>query len=192
MHLQDIGTLLRRVARLSQSLEVKSGEGAEWKYTFPDGETHTYRLKNFRPPEEIEDDAFHLILWTWSLKDYLRELALDRGRPTNFVEQVVKKDPHLPLCADLANLLKHGKLTSSRTGRYPRLRRCHFELPGKAVNEVTVGPFLVELNIARPQLVEISLPVEDRRGKPMGDALEHSRKGVERWEQVYRELKAPS
>ncbi len=190
MHLEDIDNLLQRMTRLSRALEVKAGEGTEWKYTFPDGETHTYRFKNLRPPEQIEDDAFHLILWIWSSKDYMRELAVESGRSAQYVEDVAKKDPHLPMCADLANLLKHGKLTSSRTGRFPRFRRCHFEVPGKAVRELTIGPFTVELDVSKPELVEISIPVEDRNGRLMGDALEYARKGIARWEQLYRELKS--
>lgn len=190
MQLNETGALFARIERLSASLNVKAGRGTEWSYTFPDGETHTYRIRNIRPPEQIEDDVASLLVWTWSLKDYLKTVAVERGKAGQTIEKIANDDSHLPVCADLANLLKHGKLIKSRSGKFPSLHRVRYEMGKEAFSRIFVAAFEVEIEVARPELVDVFMPVKDSAGNPMGDALEYVRGGITRWEALYDELTA--
>ncbi len=73
MKLPDFERLIQRIRRLRKALVEKGGLGFQYKYTFPDGETYTYILRNLKSPEVIEDEVAHCYVWLWSLKDYPRD-----------------------------------------------------------------------------------------------------------------------
>ena len=189
MRIDEIDALFRRMDRLSTSLQVKDGAGSQWNATDSDGQTHSYRIRNVRPIDEIEDNIANLFLWVWNLKDYLKELSLTRGKDAQFIEQLVNQDPHLPICADIANRLKHGVLKKSRSTQFPQLQRAGYKLSGEAIGRITFRTFEVDFDIADPELVEIVMGVEDRDGRYIGDALAYLRSAISTWEAVYGQLK---
>ncbi|HWL36691.1 MAG TPA: hypothetical protein VNQ77_10895 [Frankiaceae bacterium] len=60
---------------------------------------------------DIEDGFITFFMHAWHLKDWLRHDGLGRR-----VERLVQRYPALLLAADLANGVKHLRLTSTRTG----------------------------------------------------------------------------
>ncbi len=188
MKLEDIDALFVRIKRLSESLSVKSGTGTNWAYTFPGGETHTYRLENMRPPEQIEDDVANMCIWVWSLKDHLKELAAARGFNNRFIEDNINKDEALAVCGDLANLFKHGRLNKSRSGKFPKVLRPQYEIPQEAVENLEVKAFEVITRVSKPELVDIFVPIQDKDGNTFGDALVYLRLAILKWEAVRDEI----
>ncbi len=128
------------------------------------------RIRGLKSHAEAEDSAFNLIIWIWNAKDHLKRRAEASGQDTQMVEDAVNADPVLPICADLANHLKHGELKRSRSGLYPRLGPVSFEAPQGAVGSLIFRTFEVEAMIADANLVEFRLPIIDQTGAELGDA----------------------
>jgi hypothetical protein len=190
MRVDEIDALFRRMDRLSASLQVKNGAGSEWDATDADGQTHSYRIRNVRPIDEIEDDIANLFLWVWNLKDYLKELSSKRGKNAQWIEQLVNQDPHLPICADIANRLKHGVLKTSRSDRFPQLQRAGYNVSVEAIGSITIGILQVEVDIADPNFIDIVMGVEDRNGELIGDAFAYLRGAIDTWESAFEQLRA--
>lgn len=184
----EITDLFKRLARLVEATEQKAGEGTAWDYTFPDGETHRYILQGLKSHAKAEDDAFNLLIWIGIAKDYLKQRAKALGKDDRSVEDAVHADRHLPICADLANLLKHGRLNRSHSGRYPRLEKLSFEIPQAAFGKLTFRALEVELQIADPSLVEFHLPIIDQTGEQIGDAFEYAGMGLASLEKLRADI----
>ena len=184
MNLLDVEKLVQRIARMKQYAAQKAGQGFEWDYTFPDGETHTYTVNGVKPPEVIEDDFSNWCLWAWSLKDYLKSAASQVGRRAQEVEEVVNGDRHLQLCADLANREKHAEPARSRSGLFPRLGVLSYSLPMRGLGSLAVGAASVTVNVSDPSVVQVSLPIHDNQGNLVGDAFEVLDAAVRRWEHL--------
>lgn len=180
----EITQLFERLARLTAATQQKAGDGTVWDYTFPDGETHRYVIRGLKSHAEAEDGAFNLLIWVWNAKDYLKRWTESHGKDAKVVEDAVDGDEALVVCADLANLLKHGKLKSSRSGRYPRFGVVSFEAPQAAIGSLTFRAFEVEMNFANPALVEFHLPVVDNAGARIGDAFEYAARGIAALERI--------
>lgn len=181
---EEITELFERLGRLVDATKQKGGSGTAWDYTFPDGETHRYMILGLKSHAEAEDNAFNLLIWIWNAKDYLKRRAEVNGKDFRIVEDTVNTDPHLPICGDLANRLKHGELKDSRSGRYPRFGTVSFKAPQAAIGSLSFRAFEVEMEIANPNLVEFSLPVIDQTGEEIGDAFEYAARGVEALERL--------
>ena len=179
-----ITQLFERLGRLTAATRQKAGNGTAWDYTFPDGETHRYVIRGIKSHTEAEDSAFNLLIWVWNAKDYLKRWAESNGKNTRLVEDAVTANTALAVCADLANRLKHGEVTRSRSARFPRLGVVSFEAPQAALGSLTFRAFEVEMEIANPALVEFHLPVADNTGGEMGDAFEYCGKGIEELERL--------
>ena len=176
--------LFERLSRLTAATKQHTGDGTTWDYTFPDGETHRYVIRGLKSHSEVEDSAFNLLIWVWNAKDYLKRWAELNGKVAQVVEDAVNSDECLMVCADLANLLKHGALKHSRSGQYPRFGVVSFEAPQAAIGSLTIFAFAVEIGIANPSLVEFRLPVVNNRGILIGDAFKYAEGGVAALERV--------
>ena len=174
----EIAELFERLGRLVAATKQKAGDGSAWGYTFADGETHRYVIRGLKSHAEAEDSTFNLIIWIWNAKDHLKRRAEASGQDTQMVEDAVNADPVLPICADLANHLKHGELKRSRSGLYPRLGPVSFEAPQGAVGSLIFRAFEVEVMIADANLVEFRLPIIDQTGAELGDAFECAARGL--------------
>lgn len=185
-----IAELFERLGRLVAATRQKAGEGSTWDYTFPDGETHRYVIRGLKSHAEAEDTAFNLLIWVWNAKDYLKRRAEASGQDAQIVEDAVTADSALPICADLANRLKHGELKRSRSGSYPRFGVVSFRAPQAAIGSLTFRAFEVKVAIADPTLVEFRLPVIDQAGAEIGDAFEYAARGLEALERLKARLEA--
>ena len=174
----EIAELFERLGRLVAASKQKVGEGSAWDYTFADGETHRCVIHGLKFHAEVEDSAFNLLIWIWNAKDYLKRRVEASGQSSQIVEDAVTADPVLPICADLANRLKHGELKRSRSGLYPRLGAVSFDAPQGAIGSFTSRAFEVEVAIADPNLVEFRLPMIDQTGADIGDAFQCAARGL--------------
>ena len=188
MNITEINSVFERLKRLSSRLDKKDGEGYQWSYTFPDGVETTYILKNIKNFEEIEDDISNLFIWVWNLKDYLKKLAEVNGRNPQEVEDIINSDNNLQICADIANVLKHGSLRKSRSHLYPKLSRLRFEIPHTALSSLTYRGKEIELNIAKTQEVLLSKPVLDKNENEIGDGLKILSDGLKRFENYFKKI----
>lgn len=171
MTLEEIEGLFKRLARLVDASQVKAGNGTEWDYTFPNGETHRYIINNIRALNEVEDSVSNLLIWIWNAKDYLKLHAEAKGQPAKFIEDYINSDPCLPICGDLANRLKHGEATKSRSGKFPRLGSVCFSAPQSAITSLTFRAFEVAIDIGNPDGVDFRIPVLDKDENEVGDVF---------------------
>lgn len=173
-----IADLFERLSRLVAATKQNAGNGTSWQFTFPNRETHTYSIRGLKSYAEAEDSIGNLLIWIWSAKDYLKQRALALGGDGQLVEKFVDADSTLPICADLANRLKHGGLNRSRSGLYPILGKVSFNAPQAAIGKLVFGALEVEVQIADPSQVEFFFPVFDDKGNVIGDASEYAEKSV--------------
>jgi len=184
----SVAQLFDRAAHFSKVVSAFGGSGCAWSYTFPDGETHRYIINGIKSPDQLEHEVLTLAIWLWSLKDYLKGRAATLGRDPQDVEAYASGDPSLALSADIANAAKHGKLTNSRSGKWPKLGRLRYEIPQEAMRSVTFRAFEVETDVARPDLVTLELPILDSNGLEIGDALQLMTRALSAWERFNKEL----
>jgi hypothetical protein len=185
----EIKRLFERMTRLSSSLETRGGSGVQWEYRFPDGDVQNYRIVGVRPADEIEDDIAHLLIWIWSMKDHLIHLAKDCGRDPNEIEAAINANPALCLCADLANLLKHGRLRKSRSRLWPFLGRARYQIPDGAIDHLMFWEGNTGIHVKDASKVEITVPVEDQGGRPLGDAISISQEAIAFWEEEFEKIR---
>lgn len=185
---ESVAKLFDRAAHFSAALTALGGTGCSWSHTFPDGETHRYVLKSIKSPEQIEHELLTLAVWLWSLKDYMKGRAAALGKSPQEVENYASNDPYLPLCADLANGAKHGRLTTSRSGKWPRLGKLQYDIPQKAIGSITFRAFEVETDIAHPELITVTFRILDTAGATIGDAFSVLGGALEAWERFSAQL----
>jgi hypothetical protein len=195
MTLANLQELFARVARIIGALEEKAGPGTSWDYTFPDGSTTTYEISNVKTPEELQDQFASLAVWTWAIKDYLKALAPNLGTTPQAIEDYASQDRALPLCADLANLLKHGALKSSRSGHWPAAVKPSYvvkhdpKAAATPIKSILFTPGGVKLDVADPAFVEIRFEVKSTCGAFLGDGLELVSAAIASWEALYERLR---
>jgi hypothetical protein len=167
-----IQELFLRLERMVHASREKTGTGTSWTYTFPDGETHRYLLRNIRSHAEVEDSVANLLIWAWNAKDYLKHRSKVKGLDPDHVERFINADSCLTVCGDLANRLKHGELTRSRCKKFPRLGAVKFLVPTSAIRMLTFGAFDVDIDIGNLDTVEVHIPVLDRDGNEIADVFD--------------------
>jgi len=185
---KEIKELFDRLGRLVNSTAQKTGDTFAWQYTFENGETHQYIVHGLKSPKEIEDSVCNLLIWMWNVKDYLKHRAKSVGKNPQHVEDAVDEDKYLPVCADLANRLKHGSLNRSRSNLYPHLEEVRFEIPQSALKSLTILAFEVVIQVAEPNLVQFSQPVLDHSGEPIGDVFDYIKNGIATLEKIRDEI----
>jgi len=116
MLISGFENVVQRIARINSELKDFSGKEFNYSVKLPNGEVHTYFFKNLKQFEKIEDEVSNCFIWAWSLKDYLKEYLKSSGQNQQMVEVFVEQNQDLKICADIANTLKHSKLTNSRSG----------------------------------------------------------------------------
>lgn len=188
MNLDDLQKILARIKRIRARVEVQSGDGAEWSVKFSDGEIHEYAINGIKPFEEFEDDIENIFVWLWSLKDYVKQYAINKGRSGNWVEQKVNADENLCICADIANRSKHGQLNRSRSQKHPKLGSLSYELPHGSFNKITVYAHRVETDVSKPDEAILKMDVLDDEGNVLSDAFELLNYCLQSWEGIIVEL----
>lgn len=182
MKLHDLEELRARISRFTSRIEDNSGVGFSHSYTFPNGETHHYRINGVRSIEAFEDDLLSVFVWVWSMKDYLKELAKDRGIDPRRIEEIVDSSSELQIVSDIANRAKHGELSKSRSGYFARLERPSLTCSQKGIGKITVGSFDVTLDVSDPSEVDYKADILSRSGATIGDASDVLAKAILDWE----------
>jgi hypothetical protein len=191
MTAEEFKRLFDRIKRVQKELSQKSGAGTDWNYTFPDGETHSYRITNVKKPEEIEDDITHLFLCVWSAKDYIKERVRQNGGDGNEIERIVDLDSDLAICADVANYLRHPLLKKKpRSGHYCKLGGVEYEIPQASMKTLKIGYRYVETDVSNPSGITLKMAIEDEHGNVIGDAFDCLERAIMKWENVLSSLKS--
>jgi hypothetical protein len=194
--LSDLENLFARIARITGQVSEKAGPGTSWDYEFPGGSTTTYEITNVKTHEVLLDQFSNLAVWTWSIKDYLKQLSETLGTTPQAIEAYVNSDPNLPFCADLANLLKHGELTRSRSGEWPASVKPSYVIthapsaPTTPIKSIQFTHSGVKLDVSDPALVEIKFNVTNKSGARLRDGLECLAAGISSWESLLKRLEA--
>lgn len=122
-------------------------------------------------------------------KDYLKHRAEKNGHDPNYVERIINDDPVMIICGDLANLLKHGKLTRpSRSRKSPKLGSVKFTAHQSTIRSIIVRAFEVEINIANPSAVELEIPIFDNADIQIGEAFEYAAKAIHKLEKIRKDI----
>jgi len=181
MNSENLIKLFERIKRIKDRLKIKDGIGTNWQYSFNDGEIHKYTLKGVKPPEEIEDDISNVFLWLWSLKDYLAKYLGCK----EWIELQVNSNKYLSICADLANILKHGELDKkSRSGKNPILGKLKYKIPQAAVKELSIGASSIDIDVSKAHIVVLEMPIFDEKGNVIGDAFEYIDQCLTAWDSI--------
>jgi len=168
----DVERVLARSRRLRDGIHAKRGAGANWEFTFPDGITERYSIRGQQPIEDLEDDVAHLFVWSWSTKDYLKELVSARGQDPQRIENLVDRTPALCLLADVANRLKHSKLRRrGRSKLNPQLGRPEYSIDSRRIKSLEFSAEGVVIEPDAPAAVDLSYPVLDQSGRLVADAI---------------------
>lgn len=182
MNAVELNELRGRIGRMSRKLKSNAGTGISGENTFPNGEVHRFRFEGVMPLEEFQDNLLSLYVWTWSMKDYLKEAAKVLGKDPRYIESLVDTSPDLQLVSDIANRAKHGTLNKSRSGRFASLSEIKFTAPGHSVSSIVVYAFDVMVNVSDPDQVEYTASVLFDLGVELGNAKNVHSKGIAVWE----------
>jgi len=185
----ELNELFERVQRLSVKLEDKNGDQFQWDAILSDGTEVTYVVKNLKNLNDLQDEISNLFIWTWNIKDYLKEFIKKQGLCKFDIERMVNRCESLSVCADLANRLKHGNLSKSRSGHFPRLGKMKLEAGQEAFSSIAFREKEVEFDFSNPQLVKFSVPVISKTNKFLGDGFNFVFKSIDRWEEYFEEIK---
>jgi len=180
----EINRMQERIWRLNARLKRKAGEGAIWKAKCPDDKDYThYHISKINDPMAVEDDIVSLAIQIWSMKDYLKEHKKSIGRNPQEVENFINGNAHLPICADIANSEKHGKLKESRSNKFCRLSSVVCSVPQQAIASLNIGSNSVGMDVKDPSLVTYTCKVVAFNGEVVGDAFEILDQSIEAWEE---------
>jgi hypothetical protein len=188
MTIGEVKKLCDRINRIHEKIKQKGGGGAEWKAEVPGFGDQNYKITGVKSPKELEDDIAALAVWVWSMKDYLKKLAPSVGMQPQEVERFIDTDPHLPICADLANKDKHGELDRSRSGRFLGMGRLQYTIPQQALRAVTFRGNEVQIDVATADEVQIVVPVLDPRGAEVAEGLACLEKGIKAWDRLLHQF----
>jgi len=197
MNLEELNKVIERIKRISRSISNQEGEGAVWTIKQSDGTETKFVIDKIKSHLEIEDNVANAYIWFWNIKDYFKEFLITKGKPKSFIEDIVNKDSRLQVCADIANRLKHGELQESRSKRHPKLGMLSFRIELANINEFRIltnlprlddlqaRVFSYDLKPEDPQRVEITIPILDKDGVVLGDAIEYISYAVSKWEYIF-------
>ncbi|WP_374972512.1 hypothetical protein [Spongiibacter marinus] len=172
-----------RIRRLSAKIGEQSGPGFVDVYLNDDDQMHTYEVLGVKSLVEFEDELLNAIVWVWSAKDYLKEVAKSCGNDPKDIEKLVNESKVLMFIADLANRSKHGNLRKSRSGKFAKLGQVSMSIPKSAIGTLTVVESHVSTVIAAPEEIEYRAPVESENGEYLADAGECLIEAIKIWEE---------
>lgn len=192
MIFSDLEKVLERANHFRKKLQLKEGEGTSWPYTFENGETHFYTINGIKPAEEVEVEIESMFIWLWNLRDYVTKYMVNNGKSKTWVKAQFSADPHLCVCADIANSLKHGGLDPKHepwSNKNPKLGRLTCHIPQNALGELTFGAFKVDLKVSNSSLVKLEMPILSENGEILGDAFKYLEYCLYSWENIVNAAK---
>jgi hypothetical protein len=188
MNITDLRGVLDRVNRLSERSKTIKGAGSSWSHIFDDGTETTYILNDVKPREELEDEILNVFIWLWNMKDYFKSVLKSRGDDPNKIEAHINLDERLTVCADIANGIKHGTLTISRSGLYPKLGELSYSVPGQSMKKLEFQGNEIEMEFKEFENILIKMPVLDINGNEIYQALPLVEHALNEWESIYASL----
>lgn len=178
----DLDEVRNRIGRLLQAVQHAAGDSYETSYkaTGADFLTH-FRVIGVKAPEQLQDDFLNLFVWTWSLKDYIKEYCKVKGLSMQKIEDVANKSKSLQYVADIANRAKHGTLRESRSGEFAELVGVGFNIPQESIARISCAGPEVVLHVEENKLIQILATVRTNQGKEF-DALVVLKDAIGTWE----------
>lgn len=186
--LVEINKLFSRFALIQGRLAAREGDGCSWPATFENGETYTYVFHGIMGFDEVDFFIESLFVWLWNMKDYIKAYSQQFGKPLDWVELKVNADPNLCMCADLANGIKHARLSKSRSGRFATMGILTYTIPQESVTAITYTAFKIETEIRNQGNVILGKPILDNAGNKCGDAFQLAGVCIQIWENIVAEI----
>ena len=178
MNFKDFENLKQRVSRAKDAVAKKDADGFTQALNVHPGETVT--VQGIKSPEQLEDEILTLCIWIWSMKDYLKTLAIANGGSGQQIESIVNNNDSLAIVADIANRAKHGTLTHSRTADFAKLSGVGYSIGQAALNSIAFGESGVTLDVGKPEDAEFNAKVEFESGNR--DAISVIADALTAWE----------
>lgn len=188
MNISNVREVLDRANRLSERAKSIKGAGSNWSHTFEDGTETTYILNEVKPRAELEDEILNVFIWLWNMKDYFKSVLTARGDNPKTIENKINADIKLTVCADIANGIKHGILNKSRSGLFPSLGTLSYTIPGGSMKKLEFRGNEIEMDFKEFENIEIKMPVTDKNGNQIDDALSLIQHALSEWEGIYASL----
>lgn len=188
MNISDVRIILDRATRLSDRASTIKGAGSSWSHLFPDGTETKYILNEVKPQAELEDEILNVFIWLWNMKDYFKSVLSMRGDDPNIIETRINSDNTLTVCADIANGIKHGALKTSRSGLFPKLGTLSYSVPQNSMKKLTFRGNEIEMDFKEFESIEIKMPVIDKSGNQIYEALPLIEYALNEWESMYASL----
>ncbi len=176
--LQDIW---KRIQRINEVLETKSHTGFNQSHLI-DGSIHTYNVLGLKSPEQFQDELLSIIIWVWSIKDYIKNSYIKLNLNPKDVESIVDKNLSLQLISDIANRSKHGTLNKSRSGKYAFLSEVEFRIPGTSVKSLTVESSTISIKVNDTEKVTSTAKIKSQNEEYIANALEIIDSALKIWE----------
>jgi hypothetical protein len=178
----ELDEIRSRISRALRAVQQVSGEDYVTSYTATgtDFVTH-FQAVGVKAPEQLQDDFLNLFVWTWSLKDHIKECFKAYGLRAQDVEEVANGSSALMYVSDIANRAKHGSLRESRSTEFAELVGVGFEIPQDAIDTIAVAGPEVTVRVKDPKLVQIKATVRTRTGQEL-DALIVLQDAITTWE----------
>ncbi len=190
MRKDDLERLWGRIQRYAEEARTRVGPGIAYSATLSGERVQQYEITNVRDLSNLEHDAATWVVWIWSFKDYIRAEADKTGRSPDWWRGHVLNSGALQLAADIANREKHGGVARAPwTPHEPRLGNATASIPQEAVSSLMVLEGSIRINTADPTLVEYSIPILDKNGVVLGNALEVFSVAMDDWDEALSELR---
>ena len=188
MTISELKKLTQRIKDDLATLTDASGKGRLYEH-YDDGFSVNWQFENAASVQEVEERVEALAVWIWSLKDHLKQRLKNMGENERDVEDYVNQCRYLPICADIANHAKHGRLHSSRSGRFARLADGTMRIgSGMTLTSVQNKIADVIVNINDPDGVKYQIHIRDKDGKYMGDAFVMLHNSWKEWGRFMRRM----
>lgn len=169
--METLEDIWKRIKRFNEVLETKSHNGFNQSHLI-DGSMQTYKVFGIKSPEQFEDELLSIIIWLWSIKDYIKNSYIKLNLNPKDVEKIVDKNFSLQLIADIANRAKHGTLNKSRSGKYAFLGEVGFSIPAASLNLLTFEPWTTSIKVIDTEKVVFTAKVKSQNGEFIANALE--------------------
>ena len=162
MNLKDFESLRNRVARAKDAVAKNDADGFTQELNSHSNEKLI--VQGMKSPEQLEDEILTLCIWIWSMKDYLKTLAVANGQSGQQIENIVNNNDSLAIIADIANRAKHGTLTQSRTNDFAKLSGVGYSIGQSALNSIGFGESGVTIDVGKPEDAEFTAKIEFESG----------------------------
>ena len=162
MNITELEKLQERVARASAAVSKKDAEGFTQALNSQTEEKLV--VQGMKSPDQPEDELLNLCVWIWSMKDYLKTLAVANGHTKQDIEEIVNNNDDLAIVGDIANRAKHGTLEKTRSGDYAKLSNVGYSINQTAIDSISFGESEITLDVGKPEDAKFHASIEFESG----------------------------